>query len=88
MAGFWGSCGAPLSWQSGFGGGCGGLARHSPATVPSAKWPGGGGSTLKLVLIVVGVLVKGDAALSLDFTQGIGARGKDIALAKTILPRL
>jgi hypothetical protein len=33
-------------------------------------------------------VVKGDAALTLDFTQVTGARGKGIALAKTILPRL
>jgi hypothetical protein len=33
-------------------------------------------------------VVKGDVALTLDFTQVAGARSKGIALAKTILPRL
>jgi hypothetical protein len=33
-------------------------------------------------------VVKGDVAITLDFTQVTGARSKGIALAKTILPRL
>jgi hypothetical protein len=33
-------------------------------------------------------VVKGDVAITLDFTQVNGARSKGIALAKTILPRL
>src|ERR1039458_5544939 len=56
MAGFCGSCGAPLSQQSGFCGGCGARAAQQPAAAPVAKSPGGGGSALKVVLIVVGVL--------------------------------
>jgi hypothetical protein len=56
MAGFCGSCGAPLNEQSGFCGGCGARVGQQPAASPVAKSPGGGGSALKVVLIVVGVL--------------------------------
>src|SRR5450755_2531162 len=56
MAGFCGSCGAPLNEQSGFCGGCGARVGQQPAAAPVAKSPGGGGSALKVVLIVVGVL--------------------------------
>src|SRR5450759_2019354 len=56
MAGFCGSCGAPLNEQSGFCGGCGARVGQQPAAPPVAKSPGGGGSALKVVLIVVGVL--------------------------------
>lgn len=56
MAGFCGSCGAPLSEQSGFCGGCGARSGQQPAAAPVVKSPGGGGSALKVVLIVVGVL--------------------------------
>lgn len=56
MAGFCGSCGAPLQAQSEFCGGCGARAGQPPAAVPLAKAPGSGGSALKLVLIVVGVM--------------------------------
>ena len=56
MAGFCGSCGAPLNEQSGFCGGCGARVGQQAAASPVAKSPGGGGSALKVVLIVVGVL--------------------------------
>src|ERR1039458_3888428 len=56
MAGFCGSCGAPLNEQSGFCGGCGARVGQQPAASPVTKSPGGGGSALKVVLIVVGVL--------------------------------
>jgi hypothetical protein len=56
MPGFCGSCGAPLKEQSGFCGGCGARAGQSPVASPVAKSPGGGGSALKIVLLVVGVL--------------------------------
>jgi hypothetical protein len=56
MAGFCRSCGAPLNEQSGFCGGCGARAGQQPAAAPVAKSPGGIGSRLNVVLIVVGVL--------------------------------
>ena len=56
MTGFCGSCGAPLSAPSAFCGGCGARAGASPVAAPAAKSSGGGGSALKAILIVVGVL--------------------------------
>ena len=56
MAGFCGSCGAPLNEQSGFCGGCGARAGQQPAAAPVAQAASGGGSVLKVVLIAGGVL--------------------------------
>jgi hypothetical protein len=56
MAGFCGSCGAPLKDQSGFCGGCGARAGQQPVAAPVAAKSSSGGSALKVVLVVVGVL--------------------------------
>ena len=63
MQTFCGSCGSPLGDQSGFCGSCGVRAGHAPsgqaaavATPAVAQTAGAGGSGLKIVLIVAGVL--------------------------------
>jgi len=63
MPGFCGSCGSPLGGQAGFCGSCGARAGGAhggqPAAVATpvaAKSAGAGGSALKIVLIVVGVM--------------------------------
>lgn len=66
MPSFCVSCGSPLGGQSGFCGNCGARAGQAPSGQPaavatpaatrSAGNAGGGGSALKIVLIVVGVM--------------------------------
>jgi len=63
MPGFCGSCGAPVSGQVAFCGGCGartGGAAAGPqvvaATPVAVRSAGGGGSALKIVLVVVGAI--------------------------------
>ena len=58
MSAFCGSCGAPLGEQSGFCGSCGARAGQAPAApvAPVAAKAAGGGSALKIVAIIVGVL--------------------------------
>ena len=60
---FCGSCGSPLGGQAGFCGSCGARAGGAPAGPPAAVAPPAaaqsaatGGSALKIVLIVVGVM--------------------------------
>jgi hypothetical protein len=65
MPGFCGKCGAPLGGQAGFCGGCGARAVSAPMSQPPVPGPApvvaqsparSSGSTVKLILIAVGVL--------------------------------